>query len=300
MPWVRFDDQFSIHRKVTGLSDAAFRLHISAIFWCARNLTDGVVPEEDLEDVCARVRTPERFVAELLKRGAWHEIGAHCDSEDCPSSVGEAVDNSRNAVSNAVTNGWVIHDYLEYQPSKEKVLREREDNAGRQKKWREQQKQRKVAGPEKRNAVSNGTRNASVTAPRPVPSRRDGDGSVGGHLQVADARENDGRQQLCTTYGLTEDKAEQAMTTISKLAKEPVKDWPSLLDHMAGNGTIAAIVEPLQRPTPPPVAQPARRSATGCDTHPDGAIDPIPPDGWGQCLICNTHRRRAQSSRRTA
>jgi hypothetical protein len=77
MPWVRFDDQFTINRKVTRLSDAAFRQHVSAIFWCARNLTDGVVPEEDLDDVCARVRTPERFVTELLDRGLWHVIGTH-------------------------------------------------------------------------------------------------------------------------------------------------------------------------------------------------------------------------------
>jgi hypothetical protein len=33
MTWVRFDDQFPIHRKMTGLSDAAFRLHVLAIFW---------------------------------------------------------------------------------------------------------------------------------------------------------------------------------------------------------------------------------------------------------------------------
>lgn len=59
MPWVRFDDQFPIHRKVDGLSDAAYRLHTSAIFWCARNLTDGFVSEEDLDGVTARVRTPD-------------------------------------------------------------------------------------------------------------------------------------------------------------------------------------------------------------------------------------------------
>ncbi len=289
MPWVRFDDQYPINRKVSRLSDAAYRLHSSAIFWSGRNLTDGFVPEEDLEDVCARVRTPERFAAEIVGRGLWHPAGERCDSDQCPANVDNAVDNSRNTV----TNGWLIHDYFEYQPTKKKVVEERKGNAVRQQRWRDQQK-------DKRNAVSNGTRNASVTAPRPVPSRRDGDGSVGGHLQVADARENDGREKLRRTYGLTDDKAEQAMTTISKSTKEPVKDWPSLLDHMAGNGTLAAVIEPLQRPVPTPVAEPARRTVTGCDTHPDGAIDPVPPDGWGQCLLCNTRRHRAQSNRRTA
>lgn len=34
-------------------------------------------------------------------------------------------------------------------------------------------------------------------------------------------------------------------------------------------------------------------SVTGCERHPQGAIDPLPPDGWGKCLLCNDHRRRA-------
>lgn len=71
MPWVRFDDQYPIHRKVAGLSDAAFRLHSAAIFWSARNGTDGFVPQDDLDQVCARVRDPARFAAECVKRGLW-------------------------------------------------------------------------------------------------------------------------------------------------------------------------------------------------------------------------------------
>lgn len=162
MPWVRFDDQFASHRKVTRLSDAAFRLHVSAVFWCARNLTDGAVPEVDVENVCARVRSPQKFVTELVRQGLWHETGAVCDSPDCPA-------HPDNAGSNAVTangeTGWLIHDYLEYQPSKARVERERESNASRQKRWREQQKNR--------NAVTNGGSNAvSNSAPaRPVPTR---------------------------------------------------------------------------------------------------------------------------------
>ncbi|WP_242892602.1 hypothetical protein [Actinomadura litoris] len=32
---------------------------------------------------------------------------------------------------------------------------------------------------------------------------------------------------------------------------------------------------------------------TGCARHPDGAVDTQAPDGWGVCLLCNTHRRQA-------
>lgn len=47
MTWVRFDDQFPISRKVSGLPDKAFRLHFSAIFWCARNALTSL-PATDL------------------------------------------------------------------------------------------------------------------------------------------------------------------------------------------------------------------------------------------------------------
>jgi hypothetical protein len=148
MPWVRFDDHYPVNRKVDGLSDTAFRLHTSAIFWCARNLTDGAVPEGDLELVTARVRAPLRFATELVSRGLWHEAGYQCDSEDCPPSS---------------VSGWVIHDYFEYQPTKQKVVADRADNAERQRKYRERQ------ASQEGNEASNGVTNGEVTRPRPVP-----------------------------------------------------------------------------------------------------------------------------------
>lgn len=113
MAWVRYDDQYPIHRKVAGLSDAAFRLHTAAIFWCARNGTDGFVPKEDLDQVCAQVRAPARFAAECVIRRTWHLADEECSSENCPPSRED--------------RGWRIHDYLEYQPTKD------ESEAARQK-----------------------------------------------------------------------------------------------------------------------------------------------------------------------
>lgn len=93
MPWVRFDDQFPIHRKVKGLSDAGYRLHSEAIFWCARNLTDGYVARDELRDVSG-IAKPERHLPELVRRGLW------VDTDD----------------------GWRIHDYLSYQPTRAETL----------------------------------------------------------------------------------------------------------------------------------------------------------------------------------
>lgn len=165
MPWVRFDDTFPVHRKVDGLSDTAFRLHVSAIFWCARNLTDGAVPEEDLELVTARVRAPARFATELVRRGLWHKQGHDCP--ECPQIAGS----------------WVIHGYLEFQPSKEKVLAERRGSAERQRAWRDRHKEL----PD--NASSNGVSNSGTNAApsRPVPKGRGGKGDLKGGTSVTRA-----------------------------------------------------------------------------------------------------------------
>lgn len=37
------------------------------------------------------------------------------------------------------------------------------------------------------------------------------------------------------------------------------------------------------------------KPVTGCEIHPRGALDPLAPDGWGRCLLCNSNRRRGRS-----
>ncbi|MEV7616718.1 hypothetical protein [Streptomyces sp. NPDC089799] len=38
------------------------------------------------------------------------------------------------------------------------------------------------------------------------------------------------------------------------------------------------------------------KSYTGCTEHPNGALDPEAPEGWGRCLLCNDRRRLGQRS----
>jgi hypothetical protein len=89
--WVRIDDHMPIHRKVARLSDTAFRLHVSAICWSNRNRTDGAVPLVDLPMVLPGSRSLVRSARELVEAGLWRD---------------------------ANPDGWIIHDYLDYQPSK--------------------------------------------------------------------------------------------------------------------------------------------------------------------------------------
>ena len=148
MPWVRFDDQFPIHRKVAGLSDRAFRLHSEAIFWCARNLTDGFIAEDELANIAPRIRGKMKLTDEYVEKKLWHHARDACTSEKCP------------APQDTARPGWIIHDYWEYQPSSEQVRREREANARRQQEWRDSH----------RNAVTDAVTDA-VTAGVSNPPR---------------------------------------------------------------------------------------------------------------------------------
>ena len=94
MPWVSVDDHFDDHPKFKGLSDAAIGGFLRALAWCSRNLTDGAITRDAWPEL---VRTPAARAA-LLERGIVRETA----------------------------DGFLIHDYLDYQPSRDEVLRKRE------------------------------------------------------------------------------------------------------------------------------------------------------------------------------
>ncbi|MHC3427227.1 hypothetical protein [Streptomyces sp. DT18] len=137
MPWVRLDDRFPSHRKVALLSDRAFRLYVSGLCWCSENLTEGRISDRELPLVAPRLRGMKAATADLEAAGLWDRV----------------------------EGGWMVHDYLEYNPDRARVKADRESNAARQKAYRDRKRAereaKKAAKQEARNAPSNGvTRNA--------------------------------------------------------------------------------------------------------------------------------------------
>jgi hypothetical protein len=102
MPWVRFEDDYLFNAKIQTLGPYARLLDFSAIIYSARELRDGRLTVEDVRLVARLVQIPRWQLAanELVERGRW-QVCSH------PSL-------------------YVIHDYLEYQPSREKILAKRE------------------------------------------------------------------------------------------------------------------------------------------------------------------------------
>lgn len=105
MPWARFADDYLGNSKLAGLSTVAIALDVSSIIYSARDLRDGHLTQNDVQ-----------VIATLIHLRRWAPV------------VGELVHARRWAPTPV---GWDIHDYLEYQPSREAVLRQRDEDRAR-------------------------------------------------------------------------------------------------------------------------------------------------------------------------
>lgn len=154
MTWTRFESRYPQSRKVKPLSDGAFRADVEGICWANEEGTDGQIRADELELVGDGKRKP-KHAAELVRRGRWHaSTEPACPSDQCPHD-GTAPD------------GWVIHDFHGYNPTRAEVERERAAKAERQKRWRDR-KSGRFTGSTSRDASTQASRNASVDASRDV------------------------------------------------------------------------------------------------------------------------------------
>lgn len=128
MAWVRLDDGFSEHPKVVKAGPLGMALQIAALCYANRNLTDGFIPKAIVPllvnfdgigltaspDSSEPVAATWQYVVEiLLKAGLWEKANG----------------------------GYMIHDYLDYQPSREDMNKARKENARRVREHRAKQGQ---------------------------------------------------------------------------------------------------------------------------------------------------------------
>lgn len=106
MGWVRLDDNFADHPKVIGLSDKAFRLFIMGLCYANRHLTDGLITYQIVNAWVGD--DPFKPSAELEDQNLWVRMD----------------------------KGFMIRSYTEYQPSREKVNKKRNDANERLRKFR--------------------------------------------------------------------------------------------------------------------------------------------------------------------
>src|SRR5215207_7543240 len=106
MSWARLDDRFYTHRKVRRAlrrSRSAIALHVLGITYACDQLTDGFVDDDFVLETLPDPLEREEALGVLIEAGLWVE----------------AVD------------GFVIHDYLDYNPPASAVLERRRNDAER-------------------------------------------------------------------------------------------------------------------------------------------------------------------------
>lgn len=106
MAWVRVHDGAMGSLKIVRLSNSAFRLWIKGLCYCQLNLTDGLIPREAMAALEAK-RADVDQLCKVLVEGK--------------SPVWERIDGF----------GFKVHDYLDYNDSKEEVEDKRAGAKGR-------------------------------------------------------------------------------------------------------------------------------------------------------------------------
>lgn len=127
MPYLNLDDEFTEHPKVDGLSDGAFRLHVSGLRYCAKNTSDGLIPAAKIDRLKPHYKASQ--LNELLRGGVWHKGGDGCGTEFClVGSTGE----------------YVVHDYLQWNRSAEWWEARRKAEAERKAEYRRKQAEKEA------------------------------------------------------------------------------------------------------------------------------------------------------------
>lgn len=142
MGWFRLDDGFGDHPKIIEVGNPGAGLYARCGAWCAKHLTDGYIPE-----AMGRSWGHPRTAQALEISGLW--VPVH--------------------------GGWQMHDYLDYNPSREDAEADKKAAAQRQKAYRERIKggSQRTPPPDGNvtpNVTHNATRDSRNTIPYPIPS----------------------------------------------------------------------------------------------------------------------------------
>jgi hypothetical protein len=117
--WFKVDDGFADHPKVDALlegkhADGALALWTLAGCWCAKQLTDGLVPAGRIRRF--GLKNPDAAAAELVRVGLWV----------------------------TVPDGFQFHQWTDHQPTREQVLADRAAAAERQRRRRDKRRDESV------------------------------------------------------------------------------------------------------------------------------------------------------------
>src|SRR5690606_31979135 len=110
---------------VWGLSDAAFRLYVSAMCYCAKWGTDGYLPHSKIRSLTPSA--DDVVAAELVRAGLLHDIGEPCEK---PDNI-----EARECHAEGQRGHHIVHDFLRWNHSAEWWRKRKADQRERKAKY---------------------------------------------------------------------------------------------------------------------------------------------------------------------
>ena len=209
MTWFRMDDSFDDHPKTLRAGNEAAGLFVRCGTWSSRQLTDGFVPAEKA------LQYGTRALVKRLLDVVFFEV---------------------------VDGGYQIHDFLDYNPSKAQVTRDRQAAADRQTKARTKARE---------SRRSHGVTHAEVTSSVTVPPTRPDPTPAAAAAEDAAAA----AAELPTSIAILQSKL-QAVTALRALRFDNLRpDAVSQLEDLISRHSDQVLLDVAVRTcrTPPPV-----------------------------------------------
>lgn len=174
MVWVKIDDSILDNPKIIRSGPVGFALHTAAITWCARNLTDGFVPEAKAKQLLSK--TWNDPVREDGKELIW-ELNA--GSGHCGMSADEVIESVvrllvhvglwHEGVDDYGNHGYWLNDFTEFNPTRAEVLEKREVRSAAGKVGGQQTQAKRQANSKQTRSKAPSKNQPPYPVPGPVP-----------------------------------------------------------------------------------------------------------------------------------
>ena len=111
MSWARIDDSLYDHPKTDAVNNDALAVWVCALSYCSKHLTDGFLADSTAEQILSRRHATKQVLQQLLEAPLGYDFGFW----------------------EKVEGGYRVHDYLDFNPSRQEVLlgRKKRSEAGR-------------------------------------------------------------------------------------------------------------------------------------------------------------------------
>lgn len=178
MTWAKLDDAILDNPKIVRAGPVGFALHVAAVTWCARNLTDGFVPEAKAKQLLSTTWSEPSADGERELSWELNASSGHCGRSgdeviEGVISLLVAVELWHEDFDERGNFGYRLHDYGDYNPKRSEVLAMRAARQEAGKRGGKQSASTRQAKTEA-NAQANDNQNSTpVPVPVPVPNKPD-------------------------------------------------------------------------------------------------------------------------------